>query len=108
MDEVYNYLDRECFKEYDIEIISTGGTYDKIQSLGYSVKKIQNITNFKEILEGKVKTLHPKIHGGILFNRNNQKHKNLLKKQKIPNVDFVIVDLYPFKKTRAELSCNPL
>ena len=89
----------KIFKEYDIEIISTGGTYDKIQSLGYSVKKIQNITNFKEILEGKVKTLHPKIHGGILFNRNNQKHKNLLKKQKIPNVDFVIVDLYPFKKT---------
>ena len=96
-----NNLKNICkiFKEYNIEIISTGGTYSKIQSLGYSVKKVQNITNFKEILEGRVKTLHPKIHGGILFNRKNQKHKNLLKKQKIPNVDFVIVDLYPFKKT---------
>ena len=59
------------FKKYKIGIISTGGTYNKIKRLGFSVIKIDKITNFEEILDGRVKTLHPKIHGGLLFDRKN-------------------------------------
>ena len=97
-------LDILCkiFKKYNIEIISTGGTYKKIINLGYKAKKISDITNFNEILDGRVKTLHPKIHGGILFDRNISKHKALINKNNIPVINFVIINLYAFKEAVKE------
>jgi len=92
----------KIFKKYNIEIISTGKTFKKIKNLGFSSKKISEITNFDEILDGRVKTLHPKIHGGILFDRNNIEHKNLIIKNNIPLINFVIINLYSFKKTVEE------
>ena len=85
-------------KKFNVEIISSGGSYKKIKSMKYSCIKISNYTGISEILNGRVKTLHPKIHAGILNIRKNKKHKKDLKKQKIPNIDLVIVDLYPFEK----------
>ena len=89
----------KIFKKYNIEIISTGGTYKKIINLGFKAKKVSEITNFNEILDGKVKTLHPKIHGGILFDRNKTNHKKIISKNNIPIINFVIINLYPFKET---------
>ena len=85
-------------KKFNVEIISSGGSYKKIKSMNFNCIEISNYTGFSEILNGRVKTLHPKIHAGILSIRKNKKHKNDLKKQKIPNIDLVIVDLYPFEK----------
>ena len=64
----------------------------------YNCIEVSNYTGFSEMLDGRVKTLHPKIHAGILNIRKNKKHKKDLKKQNIPNIDLVIVDLYPFEK----------
>ena len=85
-------------KRFNIEIISSGGTFRKIRSMGYKCIEVSNYTGFSEILDGRVKTLHPKIYAGILSVRKKKKHKKDLKKQKIPNIDLVIVDLYPFEK----------
>jgi len=83
-------------KKFNIEIISSNGSYEKIKHLGYKCINVSNYTGFEEMLNGRVKTLHPKIHAGILNIRNNKKHKNDMKKRNIPNIDLVIVDLYPF------------
>jgi len=85
-------------KKFKIEIISSGGTFRKIRNLNYDCVEVSNYTGFSEMLDGRVKTLHPKIHAGILNIRKNKKHKKNLEKQKIPNIDLVIVDLYPFEK----------
>jgi phosphoribosylaminoimidazolecarboxamide formyltransferase/IMP cyclohydrolase len=86
------------FKKFKIEIISSGGSYKKIKSMRYKCVEISDYTGVKEMLDGRVKTLHPKIHAGILSIRNNKKHRKDLIKKKIPNIDLVIVDLYPFEK----------
>ena len=85
-------------KKYRIEIISSGGSYKKIKSMNYNCIEVSNYTGFSEMLDGRVKTLHPKIHAGILNIRENQKHKKDLIKKNIKNIDLVIVDLYPFEK----------
>ena len=85
-------------KKFNIKIISSGGTFQKIKSMKYNCTEISEYTKFSEILNGRVKTLHPKIHAGILSVRKNKKHVNELKKAKIPNIDLVIADLYPFEK----------
>ena len=85
-------------KKFNIEIISSGGSYKKIKSMNYKCIEIANYTGFSEILNGRVKTLHPKIHAGILNIRNNKKHKKEIKKKNILNIDLVIVDLYPFEE----------
>ena len=85
-------------KKHNVEIISTGGSYKKIKSLKYNCIEAANYTGFSEILDGRVKTLHPKIYAGILNIRNSKKHRKDLKKLNIPNIDLVIVDLYPFEK----------
>jgi len=85
-------------KKFKIEIISSGGSFKKIKSLKYKCIEISNYTGYSEMLNGRVKTLHPKIHAGILNIRNNKDHKKDLKEKKIPNIDLVIVDLYPFEK----------
>ena len=89
-------------KRFNIEIISSGGSFKKIRSMNYNCIKISNYTGFSEILDGRVKTLHPKIHAGILNVRKNKKHKKELAKQNILNIDLVIVDLYPFEKLLKE------
>ena len=84
-------------KKFKIQIISSGGTFKKIRNMKYKCVEVSNYTGFSEMLNGRVKTLHPKIHAGILNIRNNKKHKLDLKKRNIPNIDLVIVDLYPFE-----------
>ena len=84
-------------KKYKIEIISTGGTYNQIKKLGFKTIKISNYTKTNEILSGRVKTLHPKIHAGILNIRSKKKHKLDLIKNNIKEIDLVIVNFYPFE-----------
>ena len=93
-------------KKFNIEIISSGGTFKKIKSLNYNCIDVSSFTGFSEILDGRVKTLHPKIHAGILNIRKNKKHKKDLKKLNVGNIDLVIVDLYPFEKKLKEKSKN--
>ena len=85
-------------KKFDIQIMASGGSYKKIQSMNFNCSKITDYTGYDEILDGRVKTLHPKIHAGILNVRKNKKHKEDLKKENIKNIDLVIVDLYPFEE----------
>ena len=73
----------KILKKYKINIISSGGTYKKIKSLGYKSVEISEFTEFPEILDGRVKTLHPKIHSGILFKRQSNLHKKTLKKKNL-------------------------
>lgn len=84
----------------EVTFYSTGGTRDFIENLGYPVIKVEDVTTYPPILDGRVKTLHPKIFGGILAIRNED-HLGQLKKYDIPELDMVIVDLYPFEETLA-------
>ena len=87
--------------ENGVIIYSTGGTYDFIKKLGLPVVSVDSVTDFPEILGGRVKTLHPKIFGGILNQRDSKKDQKDIKKYDIPHIDLVIVDLYPFEETVA-------
>jgi len=93
-------------KKFKIKIISSGGTYSSIKKLGYDCIEISKYTGFKEMLDGRVKTLHPKIHAGILHNRHNKKHQNEMNREKFPSIDLIIVNFYPFQKTVID-SKNP-
>ena len=83
----------------NVQIYSTGGTEKHIRSLGHPVTPVEDITSYPAILGGRVKTLHPKIFGGILNRRDNESDTEELNKFKVPNIDLVIVNLYPFQKT---------
>jgi phosphoribosylaminoimidazolecarboxamide formyltransferase / IMP cyclohydrolase len=85
-----------------IEIISTGGTAKTLRDAGLAVKDISEHTGFPEMLDGRVKTLHPKVHGGLLFIRGNETHENAVKQHGISPIDLVVVNLYPFKATVAK------
>ena len=89
-------------RKFKVEIISSGGSYKKIKSMKYKCIDVSSYTGFSEMLDGRVKTLHSKIHAGILNVRKNKKHANQLKKLKIPNIDLVIIDLYPFESKLKE------
>lgn len=82
-----------------IEIISTGGTYKKLKEEGVNAIEISELTGFPECLDGRVKTLHPKVHAGILAMRSNPNHMKQLEDLNIDTIDFVVVNLYPFKQT---------
>lgn len=82
-----------------VEIVSTGGTYRMLSQEGVKVVPVPEITGFPEMLDGRVKTLHPKIHGGILADRSKPDHLRQLEYQKIPKIDLVAVNLYPFAQT---------
>ncbi len=82
-----------------VEIFSTGGTQTYIQNLGIKVSSVEDLTNYPSILGGRVKTLHPKVFGGILSRRDNNLDQEQLNEYKIPEIDLVIVDLYPFEDT---------
>jgi phosphoribosylaminoimidazolecarboxamide formyltransferase/IMP cyclohydrolase len=84
-----------------VKFISTGGTKDFIESLGYECEAVEEISGYPSILGGRVKTLHPKIFGGILYRRDNESDKKQVKSYGIPSIDLVIVDLYPFEETVA-------
>ncbi len=81
-----------------IEIISTGGTARVLREGGVKVIDISELTGFPEILEGRVKTLHPKVHGGILFKREKEDHIETIKKHNIKPIDLIVVNLYAFEK----------
>ena len=85
-------------RKFDIGIISTGATAKKITLLGFECKEVSSLTKFKEILDGRVKTLNPKLHASILYKRNNPEHIKTFKKLKFPIIDFVVVNFYPFSK----------
>ena len=84
--------------KYKIKIISSGGTYKEIKKLKFACSEISEYTGFPEILGGRVKTLHPKIHSGILSKRNNKSHNNDLKNNDFEEIDLVIVNFYPFEE----------
>ena len=83
--------------KYKVEIISSGGTYRKIRNLGFRCIELSKFTNTPEILNGRVKTLHPKIYGGILNKRNNKKHYKEIKKNNYENIDLIVANFYPFE-----------
>jgi len=82
-----------------IEILSTGNTARLLEEEGIVVRRVSEVTGFPEILEGRVKTLHPRIHGGILAIRNNDVHREQLKEHEIQPIDLVAANLYPFSET---------
>ena len=81
-----------------VRIISSGGTFKFIKKLGYNCLEISKFTGFKEMLDGRVKTLHPKIHAGILHDRQSKKHIGEMSKQNFPSIDLIVVNFYPFQK----------
>ena len=89
----------KILKKFKVKIISSGGTYSAIKKLGYKCTEISDYTGFEEMLDGRVKTLHPKIHAGILYDRKNLKHRREMSIKKFPPLDLIIVNFYPFQKT---------
>ena len=87
--------------EEGVKFLSTGGTQKFIASFGYECQKVEDVTTYPSILGGRVKTLHPKIFGGILARRDNEGDQEQMKEFEIPSIDLVIVDLYPFEQTVA-------
>ena len=88
----------KILNKYKIKIISSGGTYQAIKNMGYDCTEVSTYTGFSEMLDGRVKTLHPKIHAGILHERSNKKHTLEMDKNKFPSIDLIIVNFYPFQK----------
>ena len=89
----------EVLKKNKVNIISSGGTYKSIKKLGFKCKEVSQFTGFEEMLDGRVKTLHPKIHSGILFKRDKKTHKKQMRKKNFEPIDLVIVNFYPFEET---------
>jgi phosphoribosylaminoimidazolecarboxamide formyltransferase/IMP cyclohydrolase len=88
----------KTLKKFNYNIISSGGTFKYIRNLGYKCTEISKYTGFKEMLDGRVKTLHPKIHAGILHDRTNKSHIKQMKGKKFPSLDVIIVNFYPFQE----------
>ena len=101
LDEIIKLL-----HDYGVEFLSTGGTKTFIESLGYNCQAVEDLTGYPSILGGRVKTLHPKIFGGILNRRENATDCQQVKQYAIPSIDLVIVDLYPFVDTVASGACD--
>jgi len=97
---------RALVDEFDIEIISTGGTATLLKENKIPVTLVEEVTGFPEMMDGRVKTLHPKIHAGILADRDNPEHMKQLEELGIKPIDMVVVNLYPFEKTVADPTCT--
>jgi len=97
---------RALVDDFDIEIISTGGTATLLKENKIPVTLVEEVTGFPEMMDGRVKTLHPKIHAGILADRDNPEHMKQLEEQGIKPIDMVVVNLYPFEKTVADPNCT--
>src|SRR5512144_2940350 len=91
---------------YGVEILSTGGTARLLREAGLTVKDVSEFTGFPEMLDGRVKTLHPKVHGGLLGMRSNPAHVAKMKEHGIEPIDMVVVNLYPFEATVAKEGCT--
>lgn len=89
-----------------IELLSTGGTAKKLRDAGLTVMDVSEFTGFPEMLDGRVKTLHPKVHGGILNQRANEDHKQQCVEHGLKNIDLIAVNLYSFEKTIADPNCS--
>ncbi|MBR6606777.1 MAG: IMP cyclohydrolase [Prevotella sp.] len=96
LDELLKKLNDE-----GVKFLSTGGTQTFIESLGYECQKVEDVTTYPSILGGRVKTLHPKVFGGILGRRENEGDREQMAQYEIPEIDLVLVDLYPFEDTVA-------
>ena len=92
LDDLLRKLDEE-----GVKFLSTGGTQKFIEEQGYACQKVEDVTTYPSILGGRVKTLHPKIFGGILGRRDNEGDREQMAQYEIPEIDLVIVDLYPFE-----------
>src|SRR5215203_355976 len=86
-------------KEFGVELISTGGTAKFLRDAGLPVKDVSEVTGFPEMMDGRVKTLHPKIHGGLLALRDNPEHTASMREHGIEPIDLVVINLYPFQQT---------
>ncbi len=86
-------------KDFDVEIISTGGTAKALRDAGISVRDVSDVTGFPEMMDGRIKTLHPKIHGALLGIRDNPEHEDAMREHGIGPIDMVVVNLYPFAET---------
>ena len=91
---------------FGVEVLSTGGTSRLLQKEGLPVKDVSDFTGFPEIMDGRVKTLHPKVHGGILGMRDNPEHQKAMKELGIEPIDMIVVNLYPFRETIARSDCT--
>src|SRR6476659_3127234 len=88
-----------ALEKQGVDIISTGGTSELLRKEGVPVRDISSFTDFPEVLEGRVKTLHPRVHGGLLYKRGNELHEKQAKEQGFQPIDLVVVNLYPFEQT---------
>src|SRR5687767_9152401 len=86
-------------KSFEVEIISTGGTAKALRDAGVEVRDVSDVTGFPEMMDGRVKTLHPKIHGGLLGVRDNPEHVSAMQQHGIEPIDMVVINLYPFEET---------
>jgi phosphoribosylaminoimidazolecarboxamide formyltransferase/IMP cyclohydrolase len=93
---------RSLHNEFHVELISTGGTAKFLREQGLPVTDVSSVTGFPEMMDGRIKTLHPKIHGGLLALRDNPEHANAMKLHGIEPIDLVCINLYPFEKTIAK------
>jgi len=91
---------------YGVEILSTGGTAKTLNAAGIPIREVSDFTGFPEMLDGRVKTLHPKIHGGILGIRTKPSHAQAMKQHGISPIDMVVVNLYAFEDTIAKPGCS--
>jgi phosphoribosylaminoimidazolecarboxamide formyltransferase/IMP cyclohydrolase len=96
----------QALTELGIEILSTGGTAKKLRDNGIPVKDVSEFTSFPEMLDGRVKTLHPLVHGGILNQRDNVEHQRQCREHGIQPIDIVAVNLYAFEKSVADPHCD--
>src|SRR6266576_774203 len=88
-----------ALKDFDVEIISTGGTAKALRDAGVEVRDVSDVTGFPEMMDGRIKTLHPKIHGALLGIRDNPEHQAAMREHGIEPIDMVVVNLYPFEQT---------
>jgi phosphoribosylaminoimidazolecarboxamide formyltransferase / IMP cyclohydrolase len=93
---------RQLVDRYAVEVISTGGTAKTLEQNGVTVRSISAYTGFPEIMDGRVKTLHPRVHGGLLAVRDNPSHVQQMTANQIQPIDMVVVNLYPFRETIAK------
>lgn len=96
----------KALTDLGVEILSTGGTAKKMRDSGIAVKDVSEFTGFPEMLDGRVKTLHPLVHGGILNQRENRDHQQQCAQHGIKNIDIIAVNLYAFEKTVAQPDCT--
>ncbi len=96
----------KALTELGVEILSTGGTAKKMRDAGVEVTDVADFTGFPEMLDGRVKTLHPLVHGGILNQRDNPDHQKQCQEHNIRDIDIVAVNLYAFEKTVADPNCS--